>query len=140
MVSDFWLFCLPKKVLILWKIICWLGLSWEETIRRKPDDIVAACHNSGDSVTISGPPESIAKFVKKLQAENIFAKEVKSSGFAFHSKYIADAGPKLRKHLERVSRLFSMVPILIFHAIRRYISFYFGQHLVAILNDFFHLL
>lgn len=88
-------------------------MSWEETIRRKPDDIVAACHNSGDSVTISGPPESIAKFVKKLQDENIFAKEVKSSGFAFHSKYIADAGPKLRKHLERVSFLFSMVPVFI---------------------------
>lgn len=99
-------FLLAKKILLLFKIICYLGLSWEETIRRKPNDIVAACHNSGDSVTISGPPESIAKFVKQLQDENIFAKEVKSSGFAFHSKYIADAGPKLRKHLERVSNVY----------------------------------
>ena len=86
------------------KSICYLGLSWEETIRRKPDDIEAACHNCGDSVTISGPPESVARFVKKLQDENIFAKEVKCSNFAFHSKYIADAGPKLRAHLERVSK------------------------------------
>jgi len=79
-----------------------IGLTWEETKARVPSDIVAACHNSEDSVTISGPPESIAKFVKTLQVENVFAKEVKSSGFAFHSKYIADAGPKLRKHLERI--------------------------------------
>lgn len=27
---------------------------------------------------------------------------MKSSGFAFHSKYIADAGPKLRKSLEKI--------------------------------------
>lgn len=81
------------------------GLTWEETQKRAPADIVAACHNSTDSVTISGPPESINKFVQQLQSEGVFAKEVKSSGFAFHSKYIADAGPKLRKHLERVSEL-----------------------------------
>ncbi|XP_065226660.1 fatty acid synthase-like [Planococcus citri] len=79
-----------------------IGLSWEETQKRVPKDIVAACHNSTDSVTISGPPESISKFVQQLQKEDVFAKEVKSSGFAFHSKYIADAGPKLRKHLERI--------------------------------------
>lgn len=79
-----------------------IGLSWEDTQKRVPKDIVAACHNSTDSVTISGPPESIQKFVQQLQKEDVFAKEVKSSGFAFHSKYIADAGPKLRKHLERI--------------------------------------
>lgn len=82
------------------------GLSWEETKNRVPSDIVPACHNSDDSVTISGPPDSISKFCKQLSEEGIFAKEVKSSGFAFHSKYIADAGPKLRKHLERVSEAF----------------------------------
>jgi fatty acid synthase len=54
-------------------------------------------------VTISGPPEDIASFVAELQAEGVFAKQVSSSGVAFHSKYIADAGPKLRANLERVS-------------------------------------
>jgi hypothetical protein len=28
---------------------------------------------------------------------------VKSSGVAFHSRYISEAAPKLRKYLERVS-------------------------------------
>lgn len=79
-----------------------VGLSWEETKRRVPNDIIAACHNSADSVTISGPSESVNKFVAELTAEGIFAKAVKSSGIAFHSKYIADAGPKLRKSLDRI--------------------------------------
>lgn len=69
---------------------------------RLPSDIIAACHNSNDSVTISGPPESVTKFVDSLTQEGTFAKAVKSSGFAFHSKYIADAGPKLRKSLDRL--------------------------------------
>lgn len=32
----------------------------------------------------------------------MFAKAVKSSGIAFHSKYIAEAGPKLRKSLDKI--------------------------------------
>ncbi|CAG9818816.1 unnamed protein product [Phaedon cochleariae] len=79
-----------------------VGLSWEETKRRCPPDIFPACHNSDDSVTISGPPDAIEKFVAQLQSEDIFAKGVKSSGTAFHSKYIADAGPRLRKALDEI--------------------------------------
>ncbi|CAH0546412.1 unnamed protein product [Brassicogethes aeneus] len=79
-----------------------VGLSWEETKKRCPPEIFPACHNSEDSVTISGPPAAIEKFVAELTAENIFAKAVKSSGTAFHSKYIAEAGPKLRKALDEI--------------------------------------
>lgn len=79
-----------------------VGLSWEETQTRLPSDIIAACHNAQDSVTISGPVASITKFVEQLTSEGIFAKAVKSSGMAFHSKYIAEAGPKLRESLEKI--------------------------------------
>ncbi|XP_018336014.1 fatty acid synthase [Agrilus planipennis] len=79
-----------------------VGLSWEECKAKCPPDVFPACHNSKDSVTISGPPASINKFVEKLSSEDIFAKAVKSSGTAFHSKYIADAGPKLRKALDEI--------------------------------------
>lgn len=79
-----------------------VGLSWEDTMARVPSDVIAACHNSNDSVTISGPSPSVNKFVEELTKEGIFAKAVKSSGIAFHSKYIADAGPKLRASLERI--------------------------------------
>ncbi|CAG2053808.1 unnamed protein product, partial [Timema podura] len=79
-----------------------IGLSWDELKARCPPEIIPACHNSADSVTVSGPPDHLSKFVKLLQTEGIFAKEVNSSGVAFHSRYIAEAGPKLRKCLERV--------------------------------------
>lgn len=79
-----------------------IGLSWDETKKRCPPEIFPACHNSADSVTISGPPEAIDKFVQQLNAEDIFAKKVNSSGTAFHSKYIAEAGPKLRKALDAI--------------------------------------
>lgn len=79
-----------------------IGLTWEEAKRRCPPEIFPACHNSEDSVTISGPPDAINKFVEQLSSEDIFAKAVKSSGTAFHSKYIAEAGPKLRKALDAI--------------------------------------
>lgn len=79
-----------------------IGLSWEETAKRCPEGIFPACHNGTDSVTISGPPEGIKKFVEELTAENIFAKQVNSSGGAFHSKYISAAAPKLRKALDAI--------------------------------------
>lgn len=79
-----------------------IGLTWEEAKARCPPEIFPACHNSEDSVSISGPPDAINKFVAQLQAENVFAKAVNSSGTAFHSKYIADAGPKLKKALEAI--------------------------------------
>lgn len=51
---------------------------------------------------ISGPPKSVQKVVEEFSAEGIFAKGVKSSGMAFHSKYIADAAPRLRKSLDKI--------------------------------------
>lgn len=79
-----------------------VGLSWEECIEKLPKDVIAACHNSADSVTISGPSESIDRVVNELTEQGIFAKAVQSSGVAFHSKYIADAAPKLRKSLDKI--------------------------------------
>ncbi|XP_058792836.1 fatty acid synthase [Phymastichus coffea] len=79
-----------------------VGLSWAEAKERCPTDVFPACHNAADSVSISGPLASIQKFIVQLKAEDIFAKAVNSSGVAFHSKYIADAGPKLRASLEKI--------------------------------------
>lgn len=79
-----------------------IGLDWEEAHKRMPADCFPVCHNSADNCTISGPEASIDALVAQLSSEGIFAKAVKSSGYAFHSKYIADAGPKLRKSLEKI--------------------------------------
>uniref|UniRef100_A0A1I8BMW0 Fatty acid synthase n=1 Tax=Meloidogyne hapla TaxID=6305 RepID=A0A1I8BMW0_MELHA len=62
-----------------------VGLSWEEAQKRCPEGVVPACHNGADSVTISGDAEKIAEFCAQLQKEDIFAKQVDSSGIPFHS-------------------------------------------------------
>ncbi|XP_039303879.1 fatty acid synthase [Solenopsis invicta] len=79
-----------------------VGLSWEEARKICPPNIILACHNAKDLVTISGPFESVQKFVETLKSKDIFVKMVKSSGIAFHSKYIASAGPKLRTSLDKI--------------------------------------
>lgn len=105
-----------------------VGLGYEEIKNMCPPDIEVACHNGPDSSTISGPAESMKEFVAKLQVYNsyhnlklrypvtpkfisdngtfqankIFAKEVPCSNIAYHSRYIAEAGPKLLSYLRKV--------------------------------------
>lgn len=67
-----------------------------------PPDIDVAYHNGPKSATISGPVESIKKFVAKLQERKISTKEVPCSNIAFHSRYIGDAGPKLLSNLKKI--------------------------------------
>ncbi|EDW12340.1 fatty acid synthase [Drosophila mojavensis] len=79
-----------------------VGLSWEEIGQHLPSDCYAVCHNSEDNCTVSGPVESMDAAIQQLNAEGIFVRAVESGGYAFHSKYIADAAPMLRKNLERL--------------------------------------
>lgn len=79
-----------------------VGLGYEDIKDLCPPDIEVACHNGPDSSTISGPVKSMQDFVAKLQANKIFAREVQVSNIAFHSRYIAKAGPKLLAYLREV--------------------------------------
>lgn len=79
-----------------------VGLGYKDVKNLCPPDIEVACHNGPESSTISGPAESMKAFVAELQAKNIFAREVPCSNIAYHSRYIADAGPKLLKYLSEV--------------------------------------
>lgn len=79
-----------------------VGLRWDEAQRLCPEGVVPACHNSEDSVTISGSYEATKKFVEQLSADNIFAREVKSSGISFHSYYMNPIGPHLLKKLRSI--------------------------------------
>lgn len=67
-----------------------------------PEGVVPACHNAPETVTISGPTEAVHQFVKQLQSQGYFAKEVDSNGVAFHSSYMAGIAPKLKEHLSQV--------------------------------------
>ncbi|KAL6475465.1 hypothetical protein MHYP_G00165050 [Metynnis hypsauchen] len=79
-----------------------VGLTWEECKAQCPQGVVPACHNSEDTVTISGPQEAVRKFVAQLKERDVFAKEVRSAGVAFHSYYMASIAPSLLAALQRV--------------------------------------
>lgn len=79
-----------------------IGLGYKQIKNEVPASIDIACHNSPDSCTISGPEEDVRVFVETLKKDGIFAKEVASSNIAYHSRYIADLGPKLLKMLKKL--------------------------------------
>uniref|UniRef100_A0AAR2JWF8 Fatty acid synthase n=1 Tax=Pygocentrus nattereri TaxID=42514 RepID=A0AAR2JWF8_PYGNA len=79
-----------------------VGLTWEQCKAQCPQGVVPACHNSEDTVTISGPQEAVRKFVAQLKESDVFAKEVRSAGVAFHSYYMASIAPSLLAALQRV--------------------------------------
>ncbi|XP_052738836.1 fatty acid synthase [Bicyclus anynana] len=79
-----------------------VGLGFERMSKMVPPEIEIACHNGPDSSTISGPADIMKEFVAQLTAKGIFAKEVPCSNIAYHSRYIAEAGPGLLKYLGEV--------------------------------------
>nr|XP_025855761.1 fatty acid synthase [Vulpes vulpes] len=81
-----------------------VGLTWEECKRRCPPGVVPACHNSEDTVTISGPQAEVAAFLEMLRQEGVFAKEVRTGGMAFHSYFMESIAPTLLKALKKVIR------------------------------------
>lgn len=78
------------------------GLSWEEAVSTCPANVVPACHNAQDSVTISGKKEDIADFVRVLKAKGVFAREVDSDGVAFHSFMMDGIKDRFRQRLDKV--------------------------------------
>jgi len=88
-----------------------VGLSWEEIQKRLPIGIIAACHNSADSVTISGPKDVTLKFAETLRQEGIFAKPVDSMGYAFHSPYLQELIPLLKPYYDKVYRLIVFITL-----------------------------
>lgn len=72
-----------------------VGMGYNELKTILPADIDAACHNSAESTTISGPEKSVAAFVAHLKSQDIFAKEVPTSNIAYHSRYVKEIGDLL---------------------------------------------
>ncbi|XP_042904027.1 fatty acid synthase [Parasteatoda tepidariorum] len=79
-----------------------VGLSWEETMKRCPKDVFAACHNANDSTTISGAEDAVKNFAKKLKEERIFVRVFDSYGCALHCPLIKPALKLLREKLLQV--------------------------------------
>jgi fatty acid synthase len=77
-------------------------MTWEEAKAACPTHVFPACHNSEDTVTISGYAEPVKQFVTKLQQQGYFAKEVNSCGVAFHSPCIQKAASAILEKMTKV--------------------------------------
>ncbi|XP_069677436.1 fatty acid synthase-like isoform X2 [Periplaneta americana] len=79
-----------------------VGLGAEQARKLCPPDIEVACHNGPEFCTLSGPADSMRKFVLALKQQGIFAREVNCANIAYHSRYITNAGPALLKYLKQI--------------------------------------
>ncbi|RUS77019.1 hypothetical protein EGW08_015221, partial [Elysia chlorotica] len=77
-----------------------VGLSWEEAKEQCPPGVVAACHNSADSVTISGGAKEMTQFMEELSARGVFVKEVNSNNVSYHSQHMEPVSAKLKAALD----------------------------------------
>lgn len=102
--SAYWRGQCIKEANILPGAMVAVGLSWEESKRRCPPGVVPACHNSKDTVTISGPEAAVLEFMEQLKQEGVFAKEVHTGGMAFHSYFMEPIAPSLLQALQKVIR------------------------------------
>jgi len=78
-------------------------MTWEEAHRRCPEGVVPVCHNSLETITVSGLADAIMTFVLQLQKEGVSVNAVQTGGVAFHSHYMSRAAPALKERLQQVS-------------------------------------
>lgn len=56
-------------------------------------------------MTISGPIKDVQDFVNSLKERGVFAREVNSSGVAFHSYFMDQVAPLIKEKLSKVGIL-----------------------------------
>jgi acyl transferase domain-containing protein len=66
--------------------------------------LVLACHNSPNSVTVSGDAEAVHELQSTLTTKGIFARMLKTGGQAYHSHHMAEVSSRYRKLLDLESR------------------------------------
>ncbi|GFV70799.1 fatty acid synthase [Trichonephila clavipes] len=80
------------------------GTSWSEIQKCCPNNIFLSRHLADESVTVSGPKNSIKTLVDKMQVENGLTQEVESYGYALHCHLVHAATQKLQNTLEKPPR------------------------------------
>ncbi|KAI3390425.1 hypothetical protein diail_9721, partial [Diaporthe ilicicola] len=65
--------------------------------------VVVACHNSPQSATLSGDADAIAGLSLALQNDNVFHREVKTGGRAYHSHHMTEAATTYAQLLSQAS-------------------------------------
>jgi fatty acid synthase, animal type len=85
-----------------WGSMAAVERSWDHAKALEAEGITAACHNSSESVTMSGPTAAIRAMVAELEARGEGVHLVDSSGIAFHSKGVRAAAPALGQALREI--------------------------------------
>lgn len=67
-------------------------------------DVVVACHNSPQSVTLSGTDTIITSLQQSLSRQGIFARKLKTSGNAYHSWLMSAAGTEYVRLFQQQAR------------------------------------
>ncbi|XP_047538488.1 fatty acid synthase-like [Vanessa atalanta] len=79
-----------------------VGLGYNHVNLLLPLELEVACQNGPNSSTITGPANIMRTFVAKLVAQGIYAEDITCYNIAYHSRYIAEVGPRLLKYLKQV--------------------------------------
>ena len=79
-------------------------------IENHQGKVVVACHNSPESVTLSGDFDAMDVILGSLQANEIFAREVRTSGKAYHSHHMASAASEYREALGNLLSTKNVLP------------------------------
>ncbi|XP_078483822.1 fatty acid synthase-like [Ciona intestinalis] len=80
-----------------------VGLTWEDCEKLcEGGEVAPACHNSNNSVTLTGPKDAITTIVEKLQKEKVFARMVNTSDIAFHSKDMQLVYPSFLNEIRKI--------------------------------------
>ncbi|XP_036142716.1 fatty acid synthase-like [Monomorium pharaonis] len=91
--------CVEEKIIS--SSMALVSLNYKSLKDMCPTDIEIICRNSKNSSIVCGPTESVQKFVKKLQLNNIHVKEIPCN-VPYHSSYLASVKTQLLCNLNKV--------------------------------------
>ncbi|XP_011706200.1 PREDICTED: fatty acid synthase-like [Wasmannia auropunctata] len=87
------------------KLICSsmaiVSIDYEYLKNICPADIEIICRNSENSSVVSGPAKSVQEFIKKLQVNNIYVKEIHCN-VPYHSSYLTSVKSQLLSNLNQI--------------------------------------
>ncbi|EFN74070.1 Fatty acid synthase [Camponotus floridanus] len=87
---------------VIYSAIADIGLSYENTKNICPPDIDVIHNNNSNTCCINGPSKSVKTFLKQLQVNDIYTKEIKSSNISLHSRHLSSVRATILSYLNRI--------------------------------------
>ncbi|XP_011707593.1 PREDICTED: fatty acid synthase-like [Wasmannia auropunctata] len=78
-----------------------VSINYENLKNICPADIEIICRNSENNSVVTGPVKSMQEFMKKLQVNNIYVKEIHCN-VPYHSSYLASVKSQLLSNLNKI--------------------------------------